>query len=129
MNKILNRIILIVALAITACATDPSRYGKVRQYNSADKKAFVFSVDEQFERDNHSSKKDKNFSLMTEAEVKLLKALLKKNDYCVDSGDASFKITSRQEKIYDMTFAHLIEQSYNARPVAPRMYFGECVAR
>jgi hypothetical protein len=37
-----------------------------------------------------------------------------------------FTITSRQEKIYDMTFAHLIEESYNARPVAPRMYFGQC---
>jgi hypothetical protein len=53
--------------------------------------------------------------------------LLKEQKYCLnDSGYPSFIITSRQEKIYDMTFAHLIEQNYNARPIAPRMYFGQC---
>ena len=64
---------------------------------------------------------------MTQAEAKLLTSLLKEQKYCLsDSGSPSFIITSRQEKIYDMTFAHLIEQNYNARPIAPRMYFGQC---
>jgi len=129
MKKNLNSIIFIVTLAITACVTNPSRYGKIRQYNSADKKAFVFSVDEEFERKNSSSKKDKNFSLMSEAEAKLLKTLMQESKYCDNDSNGSFKITSRQEKIYDMTFAHLIEQSYNARAVSPRMYFGECVSK
>ena len=129
MIKILNRITIIAALtfAVSACViTDPSRYGKVRQYNASDKKSFVFSIDEEFVRKNEKSSKDEKYPIMTEAEVRLLQALLMENNYCLNSGGPSFKINSRQEKIYDVTFAHLIEQSYNARAVAPRMYFGEC---
>ena len=128
MTKILNRILIIAAftLAVSACASDPSLYGKVRQYNSTDNKSFVFSVDEEFLRKSEGSKKDKEYPLMTEAEVKLLLALLMQKDYCLKDGNPSFKINSRQEKIYDVTFAHLIEQSYNAKPVSPRMYFGSC---
>ena len=128
MTKILNRIIIfIVFFACEACILEPSRYGKVRQYDLANKKSFVFSIDEEYLSKNEKSPKDERFQLMTEAEVRLLKALLMQNNYCVIEGKPSFKINSRQEKIYDMTFAHLIEQSYNAKPAAPRMYFGECL--
>jgi hypothetical protein len=42
--------------------------------------------------------------------------LLEKRNYCVnDRGNILYSITSRQEKIYDMTFAHLIEQNYIIR--------------
>lgn len=119
-------IIAALAFLASACTSDPSLYGKVKQYNSSDKKSFVFSVDDSFLRKHRDSSKDNKYPLMTEAEVKLLQALLAQNDYCLNSGKPSFKINSRQEKIYDVTFAHLIEQSYNAKPVAPRMYFGQC---
>ncbi len=67
---------------------------------------------------------------MTEAESDLLRSLLKQQRYCINKdGEISFIITSKQEKIYDMTFAHLIEQSYNARPLTPVMYYGVCVAK
>ena len=130
MTKILNRIPILAALtlAVSACISDPSLYGKVKQYSTTDKKSFVFSIDESFIRKHEKSNKDENYPLMTEAEVKLLKSLLMQNDYCLnDESKPSFKINSRQEKIYDVTFAHLIEQSYNAKPVSPRMYFGQCL--
>lgn len=129
MRKKLNPFFIFAALAfaVSACMTNPSLYGKVRQYNAADKKSFVFSIDEAFFRKHSSSSKDENHPLMTEGEVKLLRALLLEDNYCTKDGQVYFKINSRQEKIYDVTFAHLIEQSYNARPAAPRMYFGECL--
>jgi hypothetical protein len=96
-------------------------------HNSSDKSSFVFLVSETFTKVNSDSPQDKNFPKMTEAETKLLKNLLKQKKYCLNnSRTPDFIITSRQEKIYDMTFAHLIEQNYNARSIAPRMYFGQC---
>jgi len=110
-----------------SCAGNLSKYGRVTLHNTADKNSFVFSASEEFTKVNAASPKDKKFPKMTQAEVKLLINLLKEQKYCLnDSEGPNFIITSRQEKIYDMTFAHLIEQNYNARPIAPRMYFGQC---
>jgi hypothetical protein len=110
-----------------SCAGNSSKYGRVTLHNTADKNSFVFSASEEFTKVNVASPKDKKFPKMTQAEAKLLTNLLKEQKYCLnDSGYPSFIITSRQEKIYDMTFAHLIEQNYNARPISPRMYFGQC---
>lgn len=117
----------VVFLFVTSCAADPSKYGRVTLHNTADKNSFVFSVNEEFLSANSGSAADKKFPKMTEAEMKLLIVLLKQKEYCLNEyGVPSFLVTSRQEKIYDMTFAHLIEENYNARPIAPRMYFGQC---
>ncbi len=65
---------------------------------------------------------------MNVAELELLMKLMRNQKYCINSeGDLSFKINSKQEKIYDVTFSSLIEQSYNAKPVSPTTYFGECL--
>jgi hypothetical protein len=110
-----------------SCASNSSKYGRVTLHNTTDKNSFVFSTSEEFNKINDTSPKDKKFPKMTQAEAKLLTNLLKEQKYCLNDSDSpSFIITSRQEKIYDMTFAHLIEQNYNARPIAPRMYFGQC---
>jgi len=117
-------------ILLTSCAGDPSRYGRVTPHNTADKDSFVFSVSGEFEKAAANSPQDKKNPKMTEAEAKLLVALLKQKKYCLNNyGAPLFLITSRQEKIFDMTFAHLIEQNYNARPITPRMYFGQCEAR
>ncbi|MDA0902517.1 MAG: hypothetical protein O3B09_03815 [Proteobacteria bacterium] len=64
---------------------------------------------------------------MTKSETKLLSKLLKNGGYCINSeGDLSFSIISKQEKIYDATFASLIDENYNAKSVTPVTYFGEC---
>ena len=117
-------------LFLISCATDLSRYGRITLHNTADNDSFVFSVSDEFLKINSTSTQDKKNPKMTEAESKLLTALLQQKKYCLDSyGSPFFTVTSRQEKIFDMTFAHLIEENYNARPIAPRMYFGRCGVR
>lgn len=112
---------------MASCASNLTQYGRVTLHSTSDKNSFVFSISNEFLQSNTDSPKDKEFPKMTVAEVKLLTALLQEKEYCLnEDGDPDFFITSRQEKVFDMTFAHLIEQNYNARPIAPRMYFGQC---
>lgn len=113
-------------LAISCADKDLSRYGKISLHNTADHNSFVFSVSEEFSEKYKNSPKDKNNPKLSEAETKLLYVLLKQKQYCLNNGDPLFSITSRQEKVFDMTFAHLIEQNYKARPIVPRMYYGRC---
>jgi len=118
---------LLLFFGAASCAKDPQTYGKISHYNTNNKNSFIFSVDEEYLRKNQNSKKDKNYPKMTEAEVDLLQRLFAAENYCMnDDKKVAFTITSRQEKIYDITFSHLIEQNYNAKPISPRMYFGEC---
>lgn len=114
---------------LCSCSKDLSNYGRVTLHNTADKNSFIFSVNEEFLQKNRANEPDKKNPKLSKGEAVLLLALLKEKKYCVSEKSSSplFIVTSRQEKIYDMTFAHLIEQSYNARPIAPRMYFGECI--
>lgn len=99
-------------------------------HNGVSKKSFTFFVEDDFIEKNIDSKIDKKNPKLTKAEAKLLYKILKQQKYCVNSdNDIFFKINSRQEKIYDVTFAHLIEQNYRAKPVSPRMYFGECLEK
>ncbi len=117
-------------VSLLSCASDSTKYGKVTLHSTSNKDSFIFSVSDEFAANSLDSKVDKNNSNITLAESKLLQAILKQKKYCLDQfGAASFKITSRQEKIYDMTFAHLIEQNYKARSVTPRMYYGECLRK
>lgn len=117
-------------MAFSSCSLDPEKYGRITFHNTADSESFIFSVSEKFIDSTSDSKPDKKITEMSQAEAKLLIALLKKKKYCLNSfGNPKFNITSRQEKIYDMTFAHLIEENYNLRPIVPRMYFGKCVEK
>ncbi len=115
-------------LFVTSCAVNFSNYGRVTFHSGQQKNSFVFYVNDDFLKKNSSSKRDENNPKMTEAESDLLFSLLRQKKSCLNGGRTpSFRIISRQEKVYDMTFAHLIETNYNAEPVAPRMYFGKCV--
>jgi len=122
-----NIFVIIVAALINSCVADSTIYGKIKPYSTSNKNSFTFSIDEEFLRAHKNSRIDQDYPKMTEAEATLLKRVLIKNDYCLNEDrKPSFAIISRQEKIYDITFSHLIEQNYNAKPVSPRMYFGEC---
>lgn len=112
-----------------SCAKDMSQYGNITMH-SPNSKNFTFFVSEEYLRANQDSKPDKANPKLTEAEAQLLISLLRQKNYCVnDQNKIVFSVTSKQEKIYDVTFAHLIEQNYNARPVTPLMYYGECLSR
>jgi hypothetical protein len=117
-------------IVISSCSEDLSQYGRVVKNSPSSKNSFIFSVKEEYLNSHKNSKIDRKNPKMTEAESDLLRSLLKQQRYCINKdGEISFIITSKQEKIYDMTFAHLIEQSYNARPLTPVMYYGVCVAK
>ncbi len=116
-------------LLLQSCHQDYSKHGKVSIYQSSSKsKAFLFKVEGEFSASNSSSESDKNHKFLSKAEVGLLNDLLVNESLCLDEfHHPSYVITSKQEKIYDITFANLIEQSYNARPVSPLTYFGKCL--
>lgn len=112
---------------LTSCQTDWSRYGKVSKNSSASNDYFIFSVSEEYINANKNSVADEKNPKLTKAESKLLYNLLQQKNYCLtEDGEIAFKITSKQEKIYDMTFAHLVEEHYNARPLTPVIYYGKC---
>ena len=125
----LSRFLIILLLA--SCA---NQFGynkdaaKLSFFNSANKKAFSFVINEQFIKANAKSDPSVLYPKMNVAELKLLMSFLRDNKYCINkNGELSFKINSKQEKIYDVTFSSLIEQNYNAKPVSPTTYFGECL--
>ena len=121
-------VLFLSAVFLFSCVSqDLGSLGKLSFYNSINKNSFSFVISDDFSRENQKSKPSKSHPKMTEAEVKLLTKFLKKNNYCINkNGDISFVIISRQEKVYDVTFSSLIEQNYNARPITPITYFGEC---
>ncbi|MFT6332885.1 MAG: hypothetical protein ACJAW3_001234 [Lentimonas sp.] len=101
---------------------------KLAMFNSFNKKSFSFVVGEEFLKDYSDSKQSTSHPKMTKSELKLLKKFLRDNKYCFNKKNRLlFKINSRQEKVYDVTFSRLIEQSYNAKPISPVTYFGACL--
>lgn len=122
--------ILFILIFASCCSSDPELYGSLSINATADKQSFIFSVKEQFSDSNIDSSPDKENPIMTKLESSLLEDILKRKKYCLNAyGYPTFAIVSKQEKIYDMTFAHLIEENYNARPITPRMYFGHCLSK
>lgn len=96
--------------------------------SSSGKKTFSFVVGEDLIKRHYNSKPSNVYPKMTEVELKLLKKVLQDNKYCINkNGELSFKITSKQEKIYDVTFPNLIERNYRAKSITPTTYFGECI--
>ena len=115
-------------LILFSCASGSLHQGRVDLYGAGDLNSFVFTVSDEFILSHKDSIPDKKNPKITQAEAVLLVTLLKEKKFCLDSdGDLLFEITSRQEKIFDATFAHLIEESYKARAIAPKMYFGKCL--
>ena len=112
--------------AFSCVNQDLSKSGRISFHNTGGKGSFIFTVSEEFVEDNKNSAQDKYNPKISEAEAALLTKLLKQSKYCLNSKNPPFIITSKQEKIFDMTFAHLIEENYNARPIVPRTYFGQC---
>ncbi|MFT6220497.1 MAG: hypothetical protein ACJA02_000541 [Myxococcota bacterium] len=122
-------ILFLISIPILSCSIrfDDSS-ANLLLFNSASKKTFSFVVSEKFVKNHSKSNPSALYPKMNVRELKLLKKLLSRDKYCINqSGNLSFKINSKQEKIYDITFSSLIEKSYNARPISPVTYFGECL--
>lgn len=114
-------------IALISCgARDLSQMGKLSFHNTGGRESFIFTVSDEFIEDNKNSPADEYNAKISQAEAELLQKILQRNDYCNNDKKPTFIITSKQEKIFDMTFAHLIEENYNARAIVPRTYFGQC---
>jgi len=127
---ILKTLALFLLISLSACRVVhfESDSAKLSLFNSAQKKAFSFIVSEEFIRGHKGSPPSALSDKMNVDELKLLMKFLQNNNYCINGvAELSFKINSKQEKVYDVTFSSLIEQSYNAKPVSPTTYFGECL--
>ncbi|GDX36595.1 hypothetical protein LBMAG18_11060 [Alphaproteobacteria bacterium] len=136
MNKFFKNInlkILYISFTLTfviSCSANSEKYGKITLHTTGNRDTFIFTVSEEFLENNSSSLKNevKNLGIkISVVEYNLLKKLLKDKKFCYNQkNNQDFTIVSRQEKIYDMTFSHLIATSYKARPLTARSYFGEC---
>lgn len=125
-----KRFFILLPFFILLCSCDEKfkKYGHLSFYQYGDNRAFVFSVSDEFLIKNKNSTLSKDKSKITEAELGLLKDLLKVGKNCLnENGEPHFLIRSRQEKIFDITFAHLIEKNYKAKALTPLMYFGLCL--
>ncbi len=115
-------------LILSSCASGSLHQGRVDLYGAGDLNSFVFTVSDEFILSHKDSIPDKKNPKITQAEAALLVTLLKEKKFCLDDDSSPlFEITSRQEKIFDATFAHLIEENYKARAITPKMYFGKCL--
>ncbi len=126
--------VFIVFLA-SSCMANFAKYGKVELYNNystvnvkSGSRHFTFRIREIFEKKYGTKERDEKHPILSKSEADLLNKIMKKEGYCLDfDEEPSYVITSKQEKIYDITFANLIEQNYNARPVSPKTFFGKCI--
>lgn len=116
----------VIFCGVISCSRDLSQKGKLSFHNTGGKESFIFTVSDEFIEDNKDSPADEYNAKISKAEAELLEKFLKQNNYCDNDKTPTFIVTSRQEKIFDMTFAHLIEQNYKARAIVPRTYFGQC---
>jgi hypothetical protein len=87
---------------------------KLTKFNSLGSKSFSFVIDREFLNKYSNSKLSSSHPKMTK--------------YCFNKDNRlHFEIDSKQEKVYDVTFLNLIEQSYNTKPISPVTYFGKCL--
>jgi hypothetical protein len=121
---------LIIFSIVSSCVSKDSSFGKVSLHSTGERDSFIFTISEEFleknSKDLGSEVKNQPVKI-SKVEYNLLKKLLNEKKFCINQDKKlNFELTSRQEKIYDMTFSHLIATSYKARPLSPRSYFGEC---
>jgi hypothetical protein len=128
--KIKVVIIIFLLIASSRCSFKNFDYANVTLHKTGDRESFIFSVSEEFLEKNQKSLKHehkKSKVRISKIEYQLLVELLEKKKFCLNQqGKVDFEITSKQEKIYDMTFSHLIATSYKAKPLTALSYFGEC---
>lgn len=117
-------VISFLALLLQSCM-DPSKYGAVKRHGGNN--SFMFLVSEDFSKSHKNSRLNSKNTRLTNAEARLLSSLLRKEGLCVKgSSSPEYVITSKQEKVYDITYASLIEENYNAKSITPLTFYGYC---
>jgi len=127
MNKLLS--ISFLFLSLHSCTNqDYYKHGKLTFHATSTKEFFIFNVDDSFYKKYKNSANNSQHPRLSDEEYKMLIALLKKHEYCnKNSFQPKFEIISRQEKIYDATFASLIAKTINSKSLTPVSYYGSCL--
>jgi hypothetical protein len=127
MKKLLS--ISLLFLSLHSCTNqDYYKYGKLTFHATSSKEYFIFNVDDGFYKKYKNSANNSQHPRLSDEEYKMLIALLKKHEYCnKNSFQPKFEIISRQEKIYDATFASLIAKTINSKSLTPVSYYGSCL--
>lgn len=120
-------ILIIMPFLLFCCSVEKNYSSYIRVENIGNKKFFTFFVDDEFIAKNYKSPPYKKFPKISIAEYELLLKLIKNDNKC-GFEKLDIVIHSRQEKVYDTTFAHLVSQNYRARPISPVVYNGECLS-
>lgn len=115
-------------LLLSSCVSTSVRDARV-QFDESDKTSFVFFIEHRNRAGHLNVERSELHPQLTKEEARVLDKILRKQGSCSLNNDKipSFQVISRQEEVYDVTYAGLIEQNYNPRPVAPIMYFGRCI--
>lgn len=134
MKPTINIVSIFLIFLLFSCSVDIGRFSddkklaKLSFFNSSNKKTFSFVISGKFFKKHRNKRPSDLYHKMNVDELGLLKSFLRDGNHCFNrDGNLSFKINSKQEKIYDVTFSNLIEKSYNAKPISPTTYFGECL--
>lgn len=121
--KVFYCLSVMLSFFVFSCSKDVSKYANVKIYDGG--KSFAFIISDELSKKVKNSPIDID-SKMTKKETKILEFILKNKNLCLISSKPSYIITTKQEKIYDITYATLIEENYNAKPITPTTYFGKC---
>jgi len=116
----------VVVIFLSSCNKENLKdKGRVNFYDNNGQ--FAFTVSDKFYKESKKSKKNKINPKITEKEAELLDKIMLQKKACLSkNGEPKYLILTRQEKIYDVTYAKLIEQNYKAKPITPITYFGKC---
>lgn len=120
---------IILAIILNSCVHENiTQYGNIRTLeNNGKERNFMFLVNDDELKKIYEFKYSNKKDIISKIEIELLEQLLHKHKLCTKKNKLKYQIKSKQEKIYDKTFSHLIRQNYNLRPSVPTTYFGKCI--
>lgn len=121
---------LLSMLIITTSCKNPDylKYGRITFHVASQSDYFVYTVDDIFYKKYKNSPNNKKHPRLSDEEYKMLITLLREGKYCLKKSlNPDFEIISRQEKIYDVTFAKVIAESLNSKSLYPVSYYGRCL--
>ena len=94
--------IVSLSLFLGSCSKDISKYANLKLYDEGN--SFAFIVSDELSKKVKNSTRDSNNPKMTKKETKLLEILLERKGFCMkNSSKPTYAITTKQEKIYDIT--------------------------
>lgn len=129
MRKLTTFLILILACSCSSIIIiNPERFGKVEFQSKVN---FAFQVSDEYALENQRSSPDQDNPQLSKAEARLLIALLRQKQACIGNfGKVEFRISSKQDAVYDTTFLanqkSEVKTTQQLKSTISKTYFGRC---